>query len=124
MTRDFEEEQSSPKSTHLKQKVMRQHNKNLNVISVIHENGEITEVKTYDGKYSGVYALTMFLCDHYDRDFHNEKDLEWAKKKIIIGMSKKTCFFYEGKDVYSCVAPELRLVTEGINPELEFATAN
>ena len=102
---------------------MRKHNKNLNVINVIRENGDIEEVKTYDGKYSGIYALTMFLCDRYGRDYQNPRDLEWANGKIIIGMSRKTCFFYEGADVYSCVAPELRLVTEGIGCELEFAPA-
>jgi len=102
---------------------MRQTNRNLNVINVIHENGEIKEVKTYDGKYSGIFALTMFLCERYGRDYRNDSDLEWAKKKIIVGMSQKTCFFYEGSDVYSCCAPYLRLVTEGISHELEFAPA-
>lgn len=100
---------------------MRKTNKNLNVINVIHENGEIEEVATYEGKFSAYYALTLFICRKYGRNFYNRRDLEWARKKIIVGMSKKTCFFYEGKDVYSCCAPELRLYDEGISSsEFEF----
>jgi len=103
---------------------MRKTNKNLNVINVIRENGDIEEICTYDGKFSAYYALTLFICRKYGRNFYNRRDLEWARKKIIVGMSKKTCFFYEGKDVYSCCAPELRLYDEGISSsEFEFEPA-
>lgn len=103
---------------------MRKTNKNLNVIAVIHDDGGYEEICTYDGKFSAYYALTLFICRKYGRNFYNRRDLEWARKKIIVGMSKKTCFFYEGKDVYSCCAPELRLYDEGISSsEFEFEPA-
>lgn len=103
---------------------MRRTNKNLNVINVIHENGEIEELATYEGKYSAYYALTLYICQRYKRDFLNKRNLEWAREKIIVGMSKKTCFFYEGTDVISCCAPELRLYDEGIGScELEYEPA-
>ena len=94
---------------------MRRTNKNLNVINVIEENGDISEVATYDGKFSALYTLILFYCQLLKLDFFNKLNLEKARKEITIGVSKKTCFFERDGKTYSCVAAEGRLCEDGVN---------
>ena len=93
---------------------MRRTNKNLNVINVIAADGTISEVATYEGKYSAYYALTLFYCKMFKLDFFNREHLDKARANIKPGYSKKTCSFEVGKDIYSCCAPEGKLYDEGI----------
>lgn len=103
---------------------MRRTNKNLNVINLLKSDGTITELATYDGKYSAEFALALYYCKLFGLDCTDSKDWNLAKSKIVAGYSLKTCSFKIGEDIYSCCAPEFKLYNEGISSmELNFAPA-
>ena len=94
---------------------MRRTNKNLNVINKIETDGSISEVITYDGKFSARYTLALYFCKLFKLDYLNKGNIEKAYERIKAGISQKTCFFEENGAVYSCVAREGKLYDEGID---------
>lgn len=86
-----------------------------NIIRKIDKDGNISEVATYDGKFSAEYAMVLFICQHNRRDFFNTHNHAWAKEKMFVGKLQKAVYYEQGDDTYSCVAHSKRKYNEGVS---------
>ena len=70
------------------------------------ERGYEDSIAEYDAKFSAVYCLCLFVCQHlWHTDYLNKRMVEKARHMITLGKSNRACYFWAGNDVtYSAMA--------------------
>ena len=84
-------------------------------INKISPNGYEGGVAEYDAKFSPIYCLCLYVCQHVLHiDYMNKNNIENVRKRIQLGKYNKGCYYWGGNDTtYSAIAPKDRDVLTG-----------
>nr|DAQ19307.1 MAG TPA: hypothetical protein [Caudoviricetes sp.] len=84
-------------------------------INKISPNGYEGGVTEYDAKFSPIYCLCLYVCQHVLHiDYMNKNNIENVRKRIQLGKYNKGCHYWDGNDTtYSAIAPKDRDVLTG-----------
>ena len=80
------------------------YNRNYNQIDRIYEDGTIEWAAIYDGRFSALHAMELFVCGKYHWNFFDVRMREKAREHIKIGKTKRTCSFEYNGETYSILA--------------------
>jgi len=78
----------------------------IKICRISPENGYEGGIAEYNGEFSAVYALCLYVCQYlWHTDYLNKRMIEKARNKITLGKSNRACYFWADNDVtYSAIA--------------------
>lgn len=75
-----------------------------NKINRISESGGYEPaIAIYDGKFSSVYAMILFICHRKGWNYMNRKLVEKARTLTHLGKYNLGVYYYEDGVTYSCI---------------------
>lgn len=75
----------------------------MNKVKRIGFDGKVTEEALYDTKFSALYALYLYWCQHIMKcDYNNLCNFE--RFKGVVTIARYSVFIEHGMDVISCLA--------------------
>lgn len=79
------------------------------------DGGYQAAIAEYDGKFSALYALCLYVCQNILHvDYLNKFEKRKVQGRMFLGKSGTHCYYYDGNSTYSAHASDGRLVSDGI----------